>query len=207
MKKLTFATIAALICVIMTSCGNTENNTASSGQAQLNGESALDMIMTRTSVRQYSDKPISEATIDTLLRAGMAAPTAGNKQPWKFVVVTERALLDSLAQGNWRMAAHAQAAIVVCGDTENVFPEEGRDYWVQDCSAATENILLAAHAVGLGAVWCGCYPISERVSNVKRIFGLPTPIVPLSVVVLGYPAGEHQPKDKYKPENIHFNKW
>lgn len=206
MKKLTLAAVAAVICMIMASCGNTENNSAQNS-SQAKCDNALDVIMTRTSVRQYTNQPISAETIDTLLRAGMAAPTAGNKQPWKFVVVTERALLDSLAEGNWRMAAQAQAAIVVCGDTENVFPEEGRDYWVQDCSAATENILLAAHAVGLGAVWCGCYPISERVNNVKRIFGLPTPIVPLSVVMLGYPAGEQHPKDKYKPENIHFNKW
>lgn len=206
MKNLTLSAIAGLILVTMTSCGNSCGNAAGKS-AEGKSADALEVIMTRTSVRQYTDRPISAETIDTLLRAGMAAPTAGNKQPWKFVVVTERALLDSLAAGNWRMAAQAQAAIVVCGDTENVFPEEGRDYWVQDCSAASENILLAAHAVGLGGVWCGCYPISERVSKVQKLFGLPSSIVPLSVLVLGYPDGEQTPKDKYKPENIHYNRW
>ena len=206
MKKLILAALPALICIIMTSCGNAENNSLVN-DAQAKCDNALDVIMTRTSVRQYTDQAISEGTIETLLRAGMAAPTAGNKQPWKFIVVTERASLDSLATGNWRMAAHAQAAIIVCGDTENVFPAEGKDYWVQDCSAATENILLAAHAVGLGAEWGGGYPIGKRVNNVRRLFGIPSQIVPMSIVMLGYPAGEHHPKDKYKPENIHYNKW
>lgn len=168
---------------------------------------AITNIMTRASVRDYTDAPVSKETLDTLLRAGMAAPTAGNKQPWKFIAVTERERLDSLAHGNWRMAAKAQAAIIVCGDTTNVFPGEGKDYWVQDCSAATENILLAAHAVGLGAVWCGCYPISERVSLVRSIFDIPSEIVPMSIVMLGYPASAVEPKDKYKPENIHYNNW
>ena len=163
-------------------------------------------IMRLSSVRDYTDTHVSSATLDTLIRAGMSAPTAGNKQPWKFIVVTERGRLDSLAHGNWRMAAKAQAAIVVCGDTTNVFPEEGRDYWVQDCSAATENILLAAHAVGLGAVWCGCYPISDRVAMVRDIFDIPETVVPMRIVMLGYPTSESTPKDKYKPENINYNK-
>lgn len=206
MKKLTFAAFAASICMLMASCGTNGEN-AADNSAKVKCDNALDVIMTRTSVRQYTDQPISGATIDTLLRAGMAAPTAGNKQPWKFVVINERAGLDSLASGNWRMAAEAQAAIIVCGDTENVFEGEGATYWVQDCSAATENILLAAHAVGLGAVWCGCYPISARVDKVRALFDIPAEIVPMSIVMLGYPAGEQHPKDKYKPENIHFNKW
>ncbi len=206
MKKITLSAFAGLILATMASCANSGENAVVQA-ADTTSKDALEVILTRTSVRQYTDRPISAETLDTLLRAGMSAPTAGNKQPWKFVVVTERALLDSLASGNWRMAAQAQAAIIVCGDTENVFPGEGRDYWVQDCSAASENILLAAHAVGLGAVWCGCYPVTERVENVKRIFGLPSSILPMSVLVLGYPAGEQTPKDKYKPENIHYNKW
>lgn len=203
MKKSLILSAAALAAITAVSCSNTDstNSTVS------NTDAAIENIMTRTSVRDYTDAPISEATIDTLLRAGMAAPTAGNKQPWKFIVINQRNLLDSLAQGNWRPAAKAQAAIVVCGDTTNSFPGEGKDYWVQDCSAATENILLAAHAVGLGAVWCGCYPISERVDMVKNIFEIPDSIVPMSVVMLGYPNGPQQPKDKYKADNIHINKW
>lgn len=194
MKKSSILAAAASLAVslpAMTSCSNFQCDSAGTGAA----EAAIANIMTRTSVRDYTDAPISKETLDTLLRAGMAAPTAGNKQPWKFIVVTDRSRLDSLASGNWRMAAKAQAAIVVCGDTTNVFPGEGKDYWVQDCSAATENILLAAHAVGLGAVWCGCYPISERVANVKRIFSIPEEIVPLSIVMLGYPTQPTEPKD------------
>lgn len=196
--------MAAVVMTLptMTSCDKAKCDSANAGSS-----AAIDNIMTRTSVRDYTDAPISKETLDTLLRAGMAAPTAGNKQPWKFIAVTERARLDSLASGNWRMAAKAQAAIVVCGDTSNVFPGEGKDYWVQDCSAATENILLAAHAVGLGAVWCGCYPISDRVAMVRRIFSIPEEIVPMSIVMLGYPTQATEPKDKYKTENIHYNNW
>lgn len=205
MKKFSIlAASAALALTAVTASCSSDGGCASQTSA---ADAAIANIMTRTSVRDYTSTPIPEATIDTLLRAGMAAPTAGNKQPWKFIVVNERALLDSLAQGNWRPAAKAQAAIVVCGDTTNSFPGEGKDYWVQDCSAATENILLAAHAVGLGAVWCGCYPISERVELVRTTFAIPDSIVPISVVMLGYPTGTQEPKEKYKPENIHYNKW
>lgn len=206
MKKSFILSAAAVATMLLSaSCSNSECGNATASAS--NTDAVIENIMTRSSVRDYTDAPISEATIDTLLRAGMAAPTAGNKQPWKFIVINQRNLLDSLAQGNWRPAAKAQAAIVVCGDTTNSFPGEGKDYWVQDCSAATENILLAAHAVGLGAVWCGCYPISERVDLVTNLFGIPDSIVPLSVVMLGYPNGPQQPKDKYKADNVHINKW
>ena len=204
MKKLSVFT--ALAALVLSACSNSTNCESASCTVS-SKDAAIENIMTRTSVRDYTEAPISEATIDTLLRAGMAAPTARNRQPWKFLVVTERASLDSLAQGNWKPAAKAQAAIIICGDLSNPLEGEGRDYWVQDCSAATENILLAANAVGLGAVWCGCYPVSERVSLVKKLFGMPDEIIPLSLVMLGYPNGEQTPKDKYKADNIHYNKW
>ena len=205
MKALHSLAATAVLGMVMglSSCGNSES--AQSGASST--DAAIENIMTRTSVRDYTDTPISEATIDTLLRAGMAAPTARNSQPWRFIVINERPTLDSLAQGNWRPAAKAQAAIVVCGDLTNQLRVEGKDYWVQDCSAATENILLAAHAVGLGAVWCGCYPISERVELVRNLMAIPDSVVPLSVVMLGHPTGPQAPKDKYKPENVHYNKW
>lgn len=171
--------------------------------------SALDVIMTRTSVRAYSDAPIGSVTIDTLLRAAMAAPTAGNKQPWRFVVIDRREILDSIAAnfGTMKMASQAAAAVIVCGDTEATFPGDGKEYWVQDASAATENLLLAAHACGLGAVWCGIYPIPERVSRFSDMLQLPDTIVPMACVCIGYPAGENTPKDKWKPENVHYNIW
>lgn len=156
-------------------------------------------IMTRTSVRAYSGQKISNAQIDTLMHSAMAAPTAMNKQPWRFIVITDRAKLDSIAANckNIKMAAEAQLAIVVCGDMSKTIEGDGRDYWIQDCSAATENILLAAHSMGLGAVWCGIYPIKERVSYISGLLSLPESIIPLNVIPIGYPSAPTAPKYKY----------
>jgi len=137
----------------------------------------------------------------------MAAPTAVNKQPWHFVVIDDPAVMDSLG-GNGRqsqMWKEATLAIAVCGDLNKAMEGPGQPYWIQDCSAATQNILLAAHALGLGAVWTGCYPIEERVANVSRVLGLPENIVPLCVIVMGYPNEQPAPKDKWKPENVSHN--
>lgn len=169
----------------------------------------LDLIMTRTSIRSYQDKPVEEAKIEQILRAAMAAPSAGNKQPWKFIVVRDRNLLSQISANlhTIRMAEKAPMAIVVCGDLNNTFPEDGRDYWVEDTSAASENILLAAHSLGLGAVWCGIYPMRERGAFMQKLLRLPENIVPLNVVPIGYPAEDPLPKDKWKPENIHYDGW
>ena len=171
--------------------------------------SPIEVIMTRSSVRSYTDKPVAKESVETLLRAAMAAPSAVNKQPWAFVVVDDRALLSSLAEAlpNTKMAAEAQLAIVVCGDMRKTLEGEAALFWVQDCSAATENLLLAAHAQGLGAVWTGIYPNAARADAVRSILGLPSYIVPLNVIPVGYPASENTPKDKWKPENIHTNGW
>ncbi|MCM1520732.1 MAG: nitroreductase family protein [Lachnoclostridium sp.] len=171
--------------------------------------SALENIMTRTSVRDYTDQPVEEAKIETMLRAAMAAPTAGNKQPWRFVVIDDKTTLSRISEmfPSMKMAAKAPLAIVVCGDTTATFKGEGVDYWIQDGSAATENLLLAAHEQGLGAVWCGIYPISERVATLTELLQLPDSILPLNVIPIGYPAESPQPKDKWKPENIHHNIW
>lgn len=172
-------------------------------------ETAVDNIMTRTSIRAYQDKPVEQERVEALLRAAMAAPTARNMQPWKFIVVTDKELLQQIADtiNTMTMAAHAPLAIVVCGDLNEALPGEGNGYWVQDASAATENLLLAAHAMGLGAVWCGVYPKSERVAFISRLLELPASIVPLNVIPIGYPAESPNPKDKWKPEKIHLNKW
>lgn len=169
----------------------------------------IDNIMTRTSVRSYSDKAVTDEQMDTLLRAAMAAPTAGNKQPWRFVVIRDKEKLNYISENFWsmKMISDAQAAVVVCGDTTSTFKGEGVDYWVQDTSAATENLLLAAHAMGLGAVWCGVYPISERVKSFSELLNLPSQILPLNCIAIGYPEGETTPKDKWMPENIHYNTW
>lgn len=168
----------------------------------------IDNIMTRVSVRQFTDKPVSKDTLDLLVKAGMAAPSAVNAQPWAFVVITEREIMDSLnVLKPYFNLKTATAAIVVCGDLSKALEGVGQEYWIQDCSAVTENILLAAHGYGLGAVWCGVYPGPDMVKGVSEILGLPENVIPLNVITLGYPAEKPEIKDKFKPENIHYQKW
>lgn len=171
--------------------------------------SAYDNIMSRTSIRAYQDKPVEEEKVEKMLRAAMAAPTAGNKQPWRFVVIKEKETLKAISDTfhTMRMAVQAPLAIVVCADMHDTFEEGGKEYWVQDASAATENLLLAAHDMGLGAVWCGIYPMRERVQTLSTLLNLPSYIIPLNVVPIGYPAENPTPKDKWKPGNIHQEKW
>lgn len=168
----------------------------------------IDNIMTRTSVRAYTAEKLTDEQVETLLRAAMAAPSAVNKQPWDFVVVDEPALLDSLqaALPNVPLTrANCQQVIVVCGNMQKALEGDAQAYWIQDCSAATQNILLAAHAMGLGAVWCGVSPIKERVQATSQILKLPSFVKPLCVIAVGHPAENPQPKDKWKPENVHRN--
>jgi len=169
----------------------------------------IDIIMQRKSVRKYLDKKIQEETLETIVKAGMAAPTAANKQPWSFVVVTERETLDKLADKlpYTKMLYKAPAAIVVCGVPEWGLPGEENEYWIQDCSAASENILLAAESLKLGAVWTGAYPMKDREKAIREILGIPDKIVPLNVIALGYPTGVEKPKNKFKKERIHREKW
>ncbi len=164
----------------------------------------LEVIHNRKSVRHFTDQPVSKKQIETLLRAGMAAPTAVNRQPWVFYVVSKREILDELSQKlpYAKMLSQAQAAIVVCGDMEKAGNLKDKDYWVQDCSAATENILLAAESIGLGAVWTASYPYDDRTKVVIKALNLPENHVPLNVIPIGYPTGEDMPKNKWKPENI-----
>ena len=200
------STLIMPVVALTLACSACSGGSTSADSAR---NSTIDDIMTRTSVRSYSDRVVEEGKIDTLLRAAMAAPTAGNKQPWRFVVVKRRATLDSIASkfGSMKMAANASVAVIMCGDVTETFEGEGREYWVQDVSAASENLLLAAHAMGLGAVWCGIYPISERVAQFSEMLSLPENIIPMACICVGYPAGESTPKDKWKPEYIRYNTW
>ncbi len=178
-------------------------------QSEQNTNSALDVINTRVSVRQFTGDKLTDQQIDTILRAGMAAPTAVNKQPWAFVVVDDAEQLSALSQAlpSSRIENGASHAIVVCGDMTKALEGEAQGYWVEDTSAATENMLLAAHAMGLGGLWVGVYPIAEKVKRVSDIIAAPEYIVPMCLVVLGVPNEQPTVKDKYKPENIHFNRW
>lgn len=191
--------LSALTLTAMTSCSNNTQSAA---------DSVLENIHNRKSVRQYTAEPVSEEHIQTMLKAAMAAPSAVNYQPWRFVVVTEREQLDAMAEvlPFARMLKQAPLAIIVCGETlwfegkENIF-------WQQDCSAATQNLLLAAEALGLGAVWTGVYPDPQRSSDLSAFLGLPETVQPLCAIPIGHPAGDDKPKDKWKPENIHYGKW
>lgn len=182
---------------------------ASAQTKNSDAQAAINNIMSRTSIRQYTNEPVSKSDIETMLRAGMAAPTAVNKQPWHFVVVTNREQLNALAAANpgTGMAAKAPLAIVVCGDMQKTLSGVGQGFWVQDCSAATENILLAANALGLGAVWTGLYPNEDRAKAVRDVVKAPEHIVPLCVIVVGHPTEQPKPKDKWKPENVSYNEF
>lgn len=171
--------------------------------------STITDIMTRASVRSYTGRDVSAQTVDTLLRAAMAAPTAVNRQPWRFVVIRDRQILDYIADNfkSMTMMRQAPVAVVVCGDMEAALDGPAQAYWVQDASAATENLLLAAHALGLGAVWCGVYPIAERVEQFSQMLQLPSTILPLNCIAIGYPQEPIEPKDKWHPEYIHLNRW
>lgn len=170
---------------------------------------ALDAIMTRRSIRRYTDEDVTAEQVETLLRAAMAAPTAIDNRDWAFIVVRDRQTLCDIAaqeDGNAEMLKTAPVGIVVCGDM-NLTIKSDPDYWIQDCSAATQNLLLAAHACGLGAVWLGTYPVMNRVKGVAKVLGLPEHIVPLAVVSIGHPARILPPEDHFEPEKIHFERW
>jgi len=164
----------------------------------------MQVIHNRKSVRHFTDQAVSKQKLELLLRAGMAAPTAVNRQPWAFYVVTQRETLDALGEQlpYAKMLHQAQAAIIVCGDMEKAGNLKEQAYWVQDCSAATQNILLAAESLGLGAVWTAAFPYDDRMKVVIETLKLPVNHIPLNVIPIGYPTGEDAPKDKWKPENI-----
>ena len=172
-------------------------------------EIILDNILQRRSVRNFTGRDFDHGMLTILLKAAMAAPSARNRQPWAFIVVTEHELMDVMANGLpfTKMLYKAAAAIVVCGDHTIDLQQGATDLWYQDAAAASQNILLAAHALGLGAVWSALYPYEERSGLVKKTLGLPDHVTPFSIIPLGQPTGEDLPKDKYKPERIHWNKW
>jgi nitroreductase len=165
---------------------------------------AIHAILTRRSIRKYSGGKIHEKTITELLNAGMHAPTARNYQPWHFIVVDNRQTIDQLADAHphAKMLKEASLAILVCGD-KTIQNEEG--YIMQDCSAATQNIMLAAHALGLGSVWLGMYPREDRIREVSRVLNIPDHILPAALISIGYPAENKDAPDRYKEERVHWN--
>jgi nitroreductase len=165
---------------------------------------AMKMLLGRRSIRKYLPKAIPGSLVRELLNAGMHAPSARNLQPWHFVVVDQREMLDKLAEAHpyAKMLKQASLAILVCGD-RNIQQADG--YIVQDCSAATQNIMLAAHALGLGSVWLGMYPREERMKNVGELLKVPDHILPVSLISVGYPDEVKEAPERYRPERIHRN--
>jgi nitroreductase len=166
---------------------------------------AMLAILTRRSIRRYTADPVSDDTVRELLQAAMSAPTAGN-EPWHFVVIRDRKTLDEFPRFHHhaQMLRQAQVAILVCGDPALEYLK-GR--WVLDCAAATENMLIAANALELGACWVGIYPVEERIAAVQDLLGIPKQIVPLSMVSLGHPAEKKGPSDRFRPERVHTDHW
>jgi len=167
---------------------------------------AMETILGRRSIRKYTGEPVADEQIKRILEAAMAAPSAHNRQPWHYIVIRNKATLFEIPQfHNYsKMLEQAPLAIVVCGDLEL---EGGTGFWVQDCSAATQNILLAAEAIGLGAVWLGVYPNETLVKNLRELLRVPEKIVPFCVVSVGHPLEEKSPSNRYNEARVHHDKW
>jgi nitroreductase len=166
----------------------------------------LEAIRTRRSIRQFQTQPVPEDLIEKLLRAAMSAPSARNGQPWQFVVITDRQILRQASAVNpyAQMAVMAPLAILICADLRL---EKSPGYWPVDCAAAAQNMLLAAHGLGLGAVWTGVWPRTERMDGFHHLFSLPETVIAHSLIVVGYSAEQPSPEDRYLPERVHRNGW
>ena len=166
----------------------------------------LTSISNRASVRNFTDREVPDSVKELLLRAAMSAPSAVIRQPWEFISIVDPSLRAEIAKAIPNShAAKSPYCIVVCGNMEQALDGNAREYWVQDCSAATENILIAAHSLGLGSVWCGVYPIDDRVDALRKVLRIPDSVIPLNVICIGYPDAPVAPKDKWKPEKVHHN--
>ncbi|MBW6410879.1 nitroreductase family protein [Clostridium weizhouense] len=166
----------------------------------------MDTILNRKSIRKYKDTHVNDEIIEELLKAGMAAPSAGNEQPWEFIVLRDKEIMRKITEVHpySRMLLNADVAIVVCGDESK---EKFKGFWVQDCSAATENILLAAEDKGLGAVWLGVYPIADRIDPIKKLLNLPDSVIPLSIIPVGYPDEQKESVDRFNKSRVHYDRW
>ena len=165
----------------------------------------MNNILTRTSIRRFQQRPVEKAKVLALLKAGMAAPTARDLRPWHFVVLSDTADIHAYAstmKHHGEMIAQSPVVIYACGDTTRMMEGQARDFWVEDVSCASENMLLAAHAMGLGAVWTSVYPEMRKVNGVSKALGLPGNLVPLNCILVGYPDEAPEPKDKWDESNI-----
>jgi nitroreductase len=167
---------------------------------------AMEAILSRRSIRKYTKEPVPESIVKEILEAAMSAPSAGNEQTWHFVIVNDRKILDEIPKIHpySQSVKTASVAVVVCGDLKL---EVHKDFWVQDCSAATENILIAVQSKGMGAVWLGLHPIPERVKGMQKLLKLPDHVLPLAVIPIGYPDEQKPPANRFNTSRIHHNSW
>lgn len=163
-----------------------------------------DVLQSRRSIRKYTEEPVSKEEIDLLMHAAMSGPSACNKTPWEFYVVTDEAVLEKLRNASRYSKIYAPLAIVVCGSLSRALPSQLAPYWIQDCSAATENILLAATDLGLGTVWCGIHPQKRAEERVREALGLTEKQIPLNIIYVGHPDQVQEPRDQYKESYIHY---
>ena len=210
MKGMAWCIASVALCLLLTGCKkstpcNQEGECAEKKECGMK-KAAITNMLTRVSVRQFTGEKISDEQVEQLLRCAMAAPSAMNKQPWEFIVVNDEELLGLLGESfpYSRCSNGAAVAIIPCGNLQLAI-EGAEGFWINDLSAATENLLLAAHAMGLGAVWTGVHPNTERVKQLQDILSLPEHIVPLCIVPVGVPAEEPEVKDKWNTERIHYN--
>lgn len=197
-KALCVLSVVMIFVASVFSCTSAPQGTVSASE-----NAALDNIFARKSVRTYLNKGVEKEKIDLMLRAGMAAPSGMDKRPWEFILISDRAKLDSMAASlpYAKMLTQARYAIVVCGDSVR------SSYWYLDCSAAAQNILLAAESLGLGAVWTAAYPYEDRMQVVRKYTALPDTILPLCVIPFGYPATKEQSKQKFDEKKIHYEQF
>ena len=163
-----------------------------------------EVLQRRRSIRKYTEEPVSKEDIDLLMHAAMSGPSACNKTPWEFYVITDEAILEKLRNASRYSKIYAPLAIVVCGSLSRALPSQLAPYWIQDCSAATENILLAATDLGLGTVWCGIHPQKRAEERVREALDLTEKHIPLNIIYVGHPDQVQEPRDQYKESYIHY---
>ena len=160
----------------------------------------------RRSIRKFTDEPVSDEDIQTLLHAAMSGPSACNKKPWEFYVVTDGECLSELKKASRFTKIDSKLAIIVCGNLSKALPLQFASFWIQDCSAATENLLLSVTDLGLGAVWCGIHPMKSSEKKVAEILSLPKNHIPLNIIYIGHPNETHEPRDQYDEKKVHYVK-
>ena len=211
LRNLIYVT-AASVAAMFASCSSSADNETNANDNSIEIVTVADMvkenIMSRKSVRKFLDEPVPNDVLESVLKAGMAAPSAMNRQPWAIEVVNDKEILNGLsAMLPYGRLETAPVAIIVCGDMSKTLEGDARDFWVIDCSMMAENILLAAHSHGLGAVFTGAWPTKERGDKVKEYLGMPENYEVLGVIPMGYPAENPEPKDKWNPDAVHYNVW